>query len=129
MRMRYLAVTAASFVVLGGCVQTQATMLGPKGQYPPVAPDQVQVFLDEDDAPATCTKIALINAQGESSFTNEAKMIEASRKKAGQVGANAVILAKINEPSAGAKIAGAFLGTGSQRRGQLVALRCPEPTK
>ena len=38
------------------------------------------------------------------------------------MGANAIILDAISEPSAGAKIAGAFLGYAPERQGNAVAI-------
>jgi hypothetical protein len=55
-------------------------------------------------------------------WTNEAKMYHAMQKKAGEMGANAIVLDALSEPSAGAKIAGAFLGTGSQRKGKAIGI-------
>ena len=42
-------------------------------------------------------------------------MIKAAKKKAASIGANGIILGEMNEPSAGAKIAGAIFGTGTTR--------------
>jgi hypothetical protein len=45
------------------------------------------------------------------------------RKKAGKLGANAIILDAMSEPSAGAKVAAAFLlGTGAERKGKAIAI-------
>lgn len=44
------------------------------------------------------------------------------RAKAAEVGANAIILDAISEPSAGAKIAGAFLGYAPERQGKAIAI-------
>lgn len=117
---RLLLVAVA--LLLSACVRTNAVRLG--GQtYPAVPADQVQVFLSEDDVDVPFERIALINAKGEASYTDEAKMINAMRKKAGEMGANAIILGEIKEPSAGSKIAAAVLGTGAERKGQVVAIR------
>lgn len=50
------------------------------------------------------------------------------RKKAAEVGANGIIMAGIDEPVAGAKVAGAFLGTGTERKGKSVAIFVPADT-
>jgi hypothetical protein len=49
-------------------------------------------------------------------------MMESMRKKASEVGANAIILDAINEASAGAKVAAAVFGTGTQRKGRSIAI-------
>jgi hypothetical protein len=118
------------FLLLAGCVQTQATMLGPSTARSPVPEDQVQIFLSEEDVPEHCDEIALINAQGSANMTNESQMLRAGRKRAGQIGANAIAMQSVNEPSSGAKVAAAIFGVGAERRGQMVALYCSElPTE
>jgi hypothetical protein len=69
------------------------------------------------------SRIALIEATGSGEWTNQTQMLDALRKRAGAVGANAILLPRINEPGAGAKVAGAIFGTGTQRKGNVVALR------
>lgn len=52
-------------------------------------------------------------------------MMKSMRKKAADVGANGIIMGDINEPGAGAKVVGAFLGTGTERKGKSVAIFVP----
>ncbi len=52
-------------------------------------------------------------------------MIKSQRGKAAQMGANGIILGGIDEPSAGAKVAGAFLGTPVERKGKALAIWVP----
>lgn len=66
--------------------------------------------------------------QGESSWTNENQMLSAARKKAATMGANGIILGSVQEPSSGAKVAGALLGIATMRRGEVVAIRVFHPT-
>lgn len=49
-------------------------------------------------------------------------MFEKAKQKAATLGANGIILGEVNEPSEGAKIAGAIFGTGTTRRGHVVAV-------
>jgi hypothetical protein len=69
------------------------------------------------------SRIAIIEATGSGEWTNQTDMLDAMRKKAGAIGANAILLPQINEPGAGAKVAAAIFGTGTQRKGNVVALR------
>ena len=105
-----------------GCVATRATMLAHRGTYLPVSPASVQVYLSERDVDVPFEKVALIHAEGESRLTDETQMIEAAKAKAASVGANGIILSKIDEPSAGAKVAATVLGVGVMRRGEIVAI-------
>jgi hypothetical protein len=44
------------------------------------------------------------------------------RKKAAELGANGVLLQQVVEPTKGAKVANAFLGTSANRKGESVAI-------
>ena len=113
----------AIVVTLAACVQTNATMLGTAtSPRTAVAPDSVRIYRTAAQVPGKYEEVALLNATGESQWTNEAKMMKALQKKAASIGANAIVLDAISEPSAGAKIAGAVLGTGSQRKGKAIAI-------
>jgi uncharacterized protein YbjQ (UPF0145 family) len=113
----------ALLLVSTACVSTNATVLDLTPQSrPPVAATQVRIYRSAAQVAGKYTEVALLNASGESSWTDEQKMLESMRKKAGALGANGVILDAISEASAGAKIAGAVFGTGSQRKGRAVAI-------
>jgi hypothetical protein len=112
-----LAVTA--------CVRTKSVLLNPAAApYAAIDPATVRIFTDERELDSLeFTRVAIIEATGSGEFTSQSGMIEAMRKKAAQLGANAILLPTINEPGAGAKVAAAFLGTGTQRKGNVVAIR------
>lgn len=114
-----------SFLLLAGCVQTKSISLNPTAQqYPPVPPDSVVILTSESELDTLeFTRLAMIEATGSGEWTSQTGMYNAMRRRAGQVGANAILLPQISEPGAGAKVAGAFLGTGTQRKGQVVAIR------
>ena len=109
-------------VVAVACVKTNAVRLGNAPQRAPFAADSVAVYRTADQVPGKYEEVAMLNATGESNWTNEEKMFASMRKKAGQMGANAIILDAINEASAGAKVAGAIFGTGTQRKGRSIAI-------
>ena len=110
-------------LTLTSCVSTNAVKLSAGKIYAPTDPDLVKVYLTEEDVPGEFVKIALITAKGSSGWTSEERMIEKMKKKAAGFGANAIVLNEIREPSAGAKIAGAVFGTGTQRQGKVLAIR------
>ena len=116
-------VLAAVVLLLSGCVSTNATMLNlAPTSRPPVLPAQVRIYRTPAQVPGTYDELALLNSTGESNWTNEQKMLESMRTKAGKLGANGVILDAINEAGAGAKVAAAIFGTGSQRKGRAIAI-------
>lgn len=105
------------------CVSTNATMLSltPVAR-PPVKPVDVRIYRTAAQVVGKYDEIALLNATGESNWTNEQAMMESMRTKAGKLGANGVILDAINEAGAGAKVAAAIFGTGTQRKGKAIAI-------
>lgn len=115
-------VLLACLIILGACVSVNAVRLGPSGSRPPVPAEDVVIYRTADQVPGEYEEIALLNAEGSSTWTNEANMIEAMRKKAGKMGANGIILDAISEPGAGAKVAGAIFGVSVERKGKAVAI-------
>lgn len=123
MQRRYLSslpVIALAFLA-SGCISTQATMLDPTSR-PPVPQEEVRVYRAAESIECDYTEVAVLHAQGGSYLTNEHMMIKAAKKRAGKVGANGVVLGTINEPSSGAKVAGAIFGVGTERRGEMLAV-------
>lgn len=114
-----LAMTALLF--LGACVSTQATMLSGSAR-PPITEDQVKIYRTADQIPGRYEEVALLTSAGDYSMTNEAEMFASMRKKAAALGANGVLLQQVVEPTTGAKVANAFLGTSANRKGESVAI-------
>lgn len=117
--LRFLTIVALTV----SCVSTNATLLNPTPvPRPKLPPEQVRIYRTADQVGRKYEEVALLNSTGESNFTNEAGMMESMRKKAGELGANGIILDAINEAGAGAKVAAAVLGTGTQRKGRAIAI-------
>ena len=121
-RTAQLLVAVGALGLAAACVQTNAVRLGNAPERPPVPQEQVAVYRTAEQVPGRYQEIALLNSTGEASWTNEAKMFDSMRKKAGELGANGIILDAISEPGAGAKVAGAILGTGVERKGKAIAI-------
>ncbi len=123
--MRRTNVFAGLFAVLmlAGCISTNAVQLGQPNQYAPVKPEEVQVFMTESDVKNDFDKVAIINAEGNYAFANDEKMINAMKKKAAKLGANAIILGEFKDPSTVEKIADAVVGVGGEKTGKVLAIR------
>jgi hypothetical protein len=121
-RRRQQLSMAAALLVAVACVQTNAVRLGNAPARAPVPQEEVVVYRTAAQVPRRYEEVALLNAKGEASWTNEEKMFNSMRKKAGEMGANGIILDAISEPGAGAKVAGAILGTGAERKGKAIAI-------
>lgn len=121
-RMRSLLLFAATLAAVSGCVTTNATRLGGTPARPPVPMSAVVIYRMASQVPGKYEEIALLNSKGESTWTNEEGMFKSMQKKAGELGANAIILDAVSEPSAGAKVASAVFGTGAERKGRAIAI-------
>lgn len=123
MRLRR-ACLAGMLVTVGlvACVTTNATRLGGGPTRPRIDPEQVVIYRSAEQVPGRYEEVAILHSEGEASWTNEEGMYKSMRKKAGEMGANAIVLDAVSEPSAGAKIAGAFFGTGAERKGKAIAI-------
>jgi hypothetical protein len=112
----------ASMIFTASCVAVNVTRLGAGPARPQFPADQVAVYRTADQVPGRYEEVALLNGRGDSMWTSESAMFKRMRKKAGRLGANAIILDALSEPSAAAKIAGAVLGVGVERKGRAIAI-------
>jgi hypothetical protein len=112
----------ATAALVAACVSTNAMRLGTAPIRPPVPEDRVAIYRTADQVPGKYEEVALLNSTGHYSMTNEEKMFKSMRKKAGELGANAVILDAVTEPSAGGKVTSAIFGVGGERKGKALAI-------
>lgn len=119
--MKYVLWLSLCLTVLTSCVTTSVTRLS-SSNYPRLHPDQVVIYLNEEDIPGKYEKIAIIYAEGDYELTDEAQMYDKVRKEAAKLGANGVLQRGIKDPSTGAKVANAFLGTGANRKSEMIAI-------
>ena len=125
MRTRHLMLVLLP-LSLGACVTARATMLVPTEGLTPVPEEQVVVYLPTDTVPERCQRIAIINLSGDASMTDEAQMIQAAKRRAGKIGANAVQLGETRDPTTGRQIARAVFGpmVNADRKGNVLAFNC-----
>jgi hypothetical protein len=123
MRKKNYSMGLLAVVALAGCISTNAVRLGEPTQYPAVKPEEVKVFLQEADVKADFDKIAIINAEGNYTWADDEKMVDAMKKKAAKLGANAIIIGEFKDPSTIEKIADAVVGVGGTKTGKVLAIR------
>jgi len=111
-----------SSAVLLGCTRTNVALIDNSTKLAPSCADGVKLYSTPSAVGSDYKEVALLNSTANTGFTSESGMIKSMRKKAADVGANGIIMGSINEPSAGAKIAGAIFGTGAERKGKSVAI-------
>lgn len=122
MKTNTIGVLIICLIFVTSCVSVNATKLGTGSYRQPVPTDKVAVYRTADQVPGKYEEIALLNASGDSSWSSESGMFKKMKQRAGQMGANAIILDAVSEPSAGAKIAGAIFGVGAERKGKAIAI-------
>lgn len=117
-----IAVVVMVTLALAACgVSTSTIMLDPTPR-PFVTPEHVRVFLTPDDVPGEYVRIAVIHAKADPSWNDEAKIVTKLREEAAKLGANGLILGEFVEPTTGAKVANALLGTNADRKVEAVAI-------
>jgi hypothetical protein len=115
----------AGAILVSACVRTNAALIDPSVQLARTCAEAVKLFTTPDRVSQPYREIAVLNAKGESNWSDEGDMIQSMREKAAEVGANGIILSKIDEPSALTKVIGQVAKTGSQRKGNALAIYVP----
>lgn len=123
MRTKTLIGGLLCLLITSACVTTEAVKIGTTPTRPPIPQDQVIVYRTADQVPSKYEEVALLSSTGDSMWTSEKMMWKSMKKKAGKLGANAIILDAMSEPSAGAKVASLALGVGgAERKGKAIAI-------
>ena len=119
------AICAPCAVLVCACVSTNAALIDPTVHMARTCPSAIKLYTTPDRVGAPYREVALLNAKGESNWSDEGDMIDSMRDKAAEVGANGIILSRIDEPSALTKVIGQVAKTGSQRKGNALAIYVP----
>lgn len=123
MKLNRLFVLVSLACLLVSCVTTQAVRLGEGPMLPAIPWEKVIVYRTADQVPGRYQEIALITAKGDSLWTDEESMYREMRKKAGALGANAIILDAMSEPSSTSQVVTyALFGVGGNRKGKCLAI-------
>ena len=109
--------------LVGACVSVQSTPIGAPGQHAPVPQSQVLVFRTEAEIAQPFERVALLRLEGDSEFTDWEGMVEAARKRAGKLGANAIVLGEFKKPSTLERVAGAIFNVQTEWETQVLAVR------
>ena len=80
--------------------------------------DEVRIFLDEADVPGDYEEIALVTSRSDASWTDETDLIRAMQRRAAKLGADAIIVGEIREPSTIERVAEVFTEYEAPRRGR-----------
>ncbi len=122
--MRHRSVLAIIGLALAACVSVNKSVLAPNPTGRTFEMEDVYVYLRQDTVPEH-TRLAILNAHGDTEMTNEGDLIDKLREEAGKLGANAIILDEIEEPGTGTRIAAAILDVETERQTQALAIYVP----
>ena len=122
------AVLPGLTVLLATCVSVSKSVLMDRSAFP-VPKEEVYVFVDADEIPESCERVAILHASGDQDLTDEGEMLDKLREEAGKLGANAVQLQSMEEAGTGERIADALFETGADRDADAIALWCPNGPK
>src|SRR5688572_14714198 len=126
--MKVQSAVMGVMLLLAGCVSVNKTVLNRSFMTQPVAKEDVHVFLSSDTLPAH-ERVALLHAKGDEGMTDESQMIDKMREEAGKLGANAIVLTEVKDPTTAAKVASDILGTTANRKGTAIAIHAPSLVK
>jgi hypothetical protein len=94
-------------------VRTHTTDVSPNISRAATCDEAVDVYTSRSAVPHDYYELAWISAEGNSVYTSDGKITAQVKKKAADVGANAVIVNDFKESGATAKVVGAALGSAS----------------
>jgi hypothetical protein len=122
--MKKKLIAAVLLTMVFGCISVSKSILAsnPTGQV--FTAEEVTVYFETDSIPEH-TRLAILNAKGDSDMTDEGEMIDELREEAGTVGANAIILDAFKEPGTGQRVVAAIFGTTKNRKVQAIAIYVP----
>jgi hypothetical protein len=116
--------------LLIACASTSGVKIGTGPTRPALSWDKVAVYRSADQVPGKYEEVALLVYSGDSVWSSERGMWKSLQKKAGKMGANAIILDAVTEPKDGAKIVSlALFGGGPDRKGKAIAIFVLPPEK
>jgi hypothetical protein len=91
-------------------VRTTTTDVSPNISRAPTCDEAIDTYTSRAQVPHDYYELAWISAEGNSVYTSEGKIADQIRKKAAQVGANAIIVNDFQETGNTSKVIGAALG-------------------
>ena len=103
------------------CVSTKVELLVPPNKYPPVPAEEVRVFMAREEIAELGYEyepVGMVFTSGHAYYTGQESMLRSTREKAGEIGANGLILGEIDEPGFWEWLFG-----GNERRSQMMAIR------
>lgn len=119
--MRAILIALPLILAASACVKVNSTRLGSAPEYEAVSREEVRVYASEADVPKPYEKVALVYTHGGG---NESRMIEAARRRAAKLGANALVVGEFADaPVVVATTAEGAAAAGGGGSGRFLAVR------
>lgn len=118
-RLTRTCLCGALLFALSACQQVKVTPIAPTPARPAVLTDSVRLFYSPGAVPFRYDQIALLSMNVDWMAEDKEDIYLALRRKAGELGANAVIVAPIEEPTPGEKLASVLIASGGLRGNAL----------
>lgn len=113
-KLRWALPVIFGMLTLSACgVRTQTTDLNPALTRAATCDDAVDTYTSRAQVPHDYHEVAWISAEGNSVYTSDGKIAAQVRRKAADVGANAIIVNDFQESGATVKVIGAAIGANS----------------
>lgn len=123
-RILSLGLVSVALTACGTRTQTYPTALS--RSFDPVCAEGVAVFDDFTNVPYDYYEVAFITGEQNAVYTDKGQMVSVMRKRAGEQGGNALVVASTGNTKTGIKLLGASLGANSaDRQGKAVAIYMP----
>ena len=116
---------AIVLVFTAGCIRVSESLL--VYNLPPVPMEEVAVYFESDDIPEH-TRVAILAAKGSNMATSRGRMLDELRTRAGSLGANAIIVMDVEEPTGTEVLANALVSgvPDGQRMRDAIAILIEE---
>lgn len=99
------------------CVSVSKNILQDAAIGPPVSPDSVHIFLEDDTVPERCQRVALLHGKGTGFGVGKKSVIEKLQQEAGELGADAIQLRGFGDVEN-------IFGGDVAAKGTVLALNC-----
>jgi len=131
--MKKLCALTLTLFSVGCGVSTNTSLVDPSIHLARLCPDGVKLYTAPDRVTTEYREVALLNASGETRYSDEGDLINSMRKAAAKAGANGIILNGIDEPNAATKVAAEVsnvitrdaMPISPERKGRALAIFVP----
>jgi hypothetical protein len=112
-RLTSALIVGMSFAFAGCGVRSVTTDVNPSFSRSPTCDEAIVVYKDRAEVPYDYYELAFISAKGNSIYTTDGQLLNAIRKRAAEVGANAVIANPVQQSASTVKVIGEAIGAKS----------------